>query len=82
MATQEEWIGRIAGRLTWPKMCQISVKFMGFDYEELEQIWLDELKAVPAVREAILLYKSKLSEEQSHTAKEVRHRTVDLFKKG
>ena len=49
---------------------------MGFDYEELEQIWLDEMKATPSTREALTLYRSKLSEEQNHTAKEVRHRKI------
>ena len=72
----DKLIAKIAGRLTWPKMCQISVKYMGFDYEDLERIWLDEMKATPSTREALTLYRSKLSEEQSQTAKEVRHRKM------
>ena len=72
MATNpDEWIARIAGKLTWERICKIAVKYMAFECQDLENVKTDN--AEQSIREALIKYESKLLPEDTEivTAKEV-----------
>ena len=66
----EEWIARIAGKLTWEILCKVAVKYMAFECQDLENVKVDD--AVLSITGALTQYKSKLPPEESEeSAKEV-----------
>ena len=71
MATNtEEWIARIAGKLTWEILCKVAVKYMAFECQDLENVKVDD--AVLSITGALTKYKSKLPPgESEESAKEV-----------
>ena len=71
MATNtEEWIVRIAGKLTWEILCKVAVKYMAFECQDLENVKVDD--AVLSIRRALTTYTYKLPPEESEEcAKEV-----------
>ena len=66
----EEWIARIAGKLTWEILCKVAVKYMAFECQDLENVKLDD--AVQSIRRALTTYTYKLPPgESEESAKEV-----------
>ena len=74
MATKpDEWIARIAGKLTWERICKIAVKYMAFECQDLENVKTNEnnQNTEQCIREVLTKYESKLLSPDSATAKEV-----------
>ena len=67
MATSpDEWVARIAGKLTWERICKIAVKYMAFECQDLENVKTDNTEQ--SIREALIKYDSKLLPEDTETA--------------
>ena len=72
MTTKEEaWIMEIAAEISWPIMCEIAVKYMGFRFDTLETFWLEEKTSEGANKKVLVKFKNELKATERATIKQV-----------